>query len=101
MDYIILHEWKHRVSVEGKLSKWAYAKSWVPQGPVLGPILFVILVNDMPNLVRRSCKPFADDAKIYTSITTNADTSSLQGDTVYPNGYTYGTCPSMKTNAEA
>ena len=71
---------RHRVRVEGKLSNWAYAKRGVPQGSVLGPILFVIFINDMPNLVRNSCKLFADDAKIYTSIKTNADTSSLKGD---------------------
>ena len=61
---------KHRVS--GNLSNWTYAKSGVPQGSVLGSILFVIFINDMPNLVWNSCKLFADDAKI--------DTSSLQGD---------------------
>ena len=49
-------------------SNWAYAKSGVPQGSLLGPISFVIFINDMPNLVQSSCKSFADDAKIYTSI---------------------------------
>ena len=71
---------KHRVSVEGKLSNWDYAKSGVPQGSVLGPILFVIFINDMPNLVQSSCKLLADDAKVYTSIKTNTDKTSLQGD---------------------
>ena len=42
-----------------------------PQGSVLGPILFVIFINDMPNFVQSSCKLFVDDAKIYTSIKTN------------------------------
>ena len=55
---------KHRVSVVGKLSNWAYANGGVPQGSVLGPILFVIVISDIRNLVRSSCKHFADDAKI-------------------------------------
>ena len=82
MQWIItfLTNRRHSVSVEGKLSNWAYAKSGVPQSSVLGPIIFDIFINDVPNLVRSSCKHFADDAKIYTSIKTNADTSSLQGD---------------------
>ena len=68
MDYNIL--------VEGKLSNWAFANCGVPQGSVLGPIVFAIFINDKPNLVQSSCKLFADDAKIYTSIKTNTD----QGD---------------------
>ena len=57
-----------------------FVKSGVPQGSLLGPTLFVIFINDIPSLVRNSCKRFADDAKFYTSIKTNVDTSSLQGD---------------------
>ena len=54
---------KHRVSVEGELSEWVYAKRGIPQGSVLGPILFVIFINDLPFAIKNCCKMFADDTK--------------------------------------
>ena len=63
----------------GEFSSWAYAKSGIPQGSVLGPILFVIFINDMPNAITNSCMLFADDAKLYTHLT-KEDASSLQED---------------------
>ena len=51
-------------------------KSGVPQGSVMGPILFVFFINDMPNTLMNTCKLFADDAKIFC----NAFNSKLQGD---------------------
>ena len=55
---------KHKVRVDGEFSSWANAKSGVPQGSVLGPILFVIFINDIPNAITNSCMLFADDAKL-------------------------------------
>ena len=71
---------KHRVSVEGELSNWVHSKSGIPQGSVLGPILFVIFINDMPHVITNCCKLFADDAKLYRTIRTENDISSLQKD---------------------
>ena len=59
---------------------WACAKSGIPQGSVLGPTLFVIFINDMPNAIKNSCMLFADDAKLYRTIQTKEDASSLQED---------------------
>ena len=39
--------------------------SGVPQSLVLGPLLFVIYVNDLPEAVKSQCKLFADDANLY------------------------------------
>ena len=68
---------KHKVCVDGECSSWACAKSRIPQGSVLGPTLFVIFINDMPNAIKNSCMLFADDAKLYRTIQTKEDASSL------------------------
>ena len=46
--------------------------SGIPQGSVLGPILFTIFINDLPDCVSGTCKVFADDTKIY-NVTKNRD----------------------------
>ena len=57
------------VNVDGKLSKWIKVISGIPQGSVLGPLLFVIFINDMPDEVKFSiCKLFADDCKLYGTV---------------------------------
>ena len=59
---------KQRVVVNGKLSTWADILSGIPQGSVLGPILFVILINDLPDVVRSTVKIFADDTKLFHAV---------------------------------
>ena len=53
-----------RVSVEGKLSSLKKILSGIPQGSVLGPLLFIIFINDLPNYVKSSIRLFADDLKL-------------------------------------
>ena len=62
---------KQNVAVEGEMSSWTDVKSGIPQGSVLGPILFVVFINDMPNSALSTCNMFADDVKIYREKLTN------------------------------
>ena len=52
----------------------------MPQGSILGPILFIIFVNDLPSSVISTAKLFADDSKLYRQIITTADCEMLQDD---------------------
>ncbi len=54
------------VVVNGSKSSWADVTSGIPQGSVLGPILFILFINDLPQVVNCGIKIFADDTKIYT-----------------------------------
>ena len=70
-----------RVVVNGKHSYIAEVISGVPQGTVLGPLLFLIFVNDMQSCVKDSMlRSFADDTRIMRAITTSDDINLLQQD---------------------
>ncbi len=73
-------ERKQRVMVNGNPSSWAEVISGVPQGSVLGPVLFVIFINDMPTNVSSFLSLFADDAKLYAKSTTPEQQSIIQDD---------------------
>ena len=68
------------VSVNGIKSEPAAVTSGIPQGSVLGPILFVIYINDLPDCVRSDAKLFADDTKIFTRSNIRANREQLQQD---------------------
>lgn len=59
---------KQEVVVNGSHSKPTAVRSGVPQGSVLGPLLFLLFVNDIPSVVDCSVKMFADDTKLYRTI---------------------------------
>ena len=69
-----------RVGVHGSYSTWFHMLSRVPQGSVLGPILFLLYVNDLPNWITCSMRMFADDTKIWNIIKSDSDCSDLQMD---------------------
>ena len=71
---------KQRVAVCGSYSNWTDVISGVPQGSVLGPTLFIMYVNDLPDYIKSSLRLFADDTKIYRPITSPNDIDLLQQD---------------------
>ena len=62
------------------VSDWIKVTSGVPQGSILGPLLFLIFVNDLPNIASSTAKLFADDNKLYRQIKNIRDCDILQDD---------------------
>ena len=69
-----------RVFVNGSKSSIVIITSGTPQGSVLGPMLFVSYINDMPHVVDSPIHIFADDTKIFRQMTTQSDHVTLQTD---------------------
>ena len=68
------------VTLEGATSTTADVLSGVPQGTVLGPLLFLTFINDMPEVTSSDIRLFADDSLLYRRITSGRDTEILQQD---------------------
>ena len=71
---------QQRVVVNGVKSDWAPVVSGVPQGTVLGPLLFSLYINDIPVGIDSQIRLFADDCVCYREIKTVEDTLKLQKD---------------------
>ena len=69
-----LSDREQSVVINSVFSSWRPVTSGVPQGSVLGPLLFAIYVNDLPSIVSSNLFMFADDLKLYRSITQPLDT---------------------------
>ncbi|MCG8045675.1 MAG: reverse transcriptase family protein [Candidatus Thiodiazotropha endolucinida] len=67
-----------RVMVNGTPSEWAEVSSGIPQGSVLGPILFLVYINDMPDVIAVLIKLYADDAKIYNRVSITDRNNQVQ-----------------------
>ena len=63
--------------VQGEESTWKSVTSEIPQGSLLGPLLFVVFINDLPDCVTLDAFLFADDTKIFRVITKMEDREEL------------------------
>ena len=70
---------QQRVVVNGAKSQWAPVLSGVPQGTILGPLLFS-MINDIMVGIESEIRLFADDCVCYRQIDSTEDTSKLQKD---------------------
>ena len=66
--------------VNGISSEWRNITSGIPQDIVLGPIPFLIFINDMLKVIQFLVKLFADDAKLYQIIKCSQNREELEGD---------------------
>ena len=72
---------EQKVVLDGCISRTAPVKSGVPQGSVLGPLLFLLFINDLPEYVSHSSvRLFADDCILYREVTSPEDACQLQRD---------------------
>ena len=61
-------------------SEWVDVTSSVPQGSVLGPLLFTIFINDLPENIKNQCKLYADDCKLIGVVDSDGDLEQIQED---------------------
>ena len=69
-----------RVRVGDAVSQWEPVRSGVAQGTVLGPILFLVFINDLGDDLESTIQIFADDTKVYRIVEAESDNEKLQGE---------------------
>ena len=77
---------RQRVNINGKLSAWANVMSGVPQGSVLGPLLFLIFINDIDDGIMSKIWKFANDSKICSRVVDETDAKVVQKDLTRSHG---------------
>ena len=68
------------VVLDVESSEEAKVTSGVPQGSVLGPLLFLLYINDLPENIQSQVRLFADDTAVYLTVTNMQDSQVLQSD---------------------
>ena len=90
----LLHDFlvnrKQRVVLNGQVSSWANVKSGIPQGSILGQLLFLIYINDLPKCLSPNGELFVDDTSLFSVIHDSSTTrNELNDDLVKINNWAY------------
>ena len=76
-----LEDCKQRVVLNGQSSSWKNILAGIPQDSVLGSILFLIYMNDLPDGIKSICKILADDTSLFSKVKDkNCSTVELNND---------------------
>ena len=81
-----LHAWiadwlvgrRQQVCLQGECSLWRWVLSGVPQGSVLGPVLFLIFIDDLEDGITHMVYKFADDTKVLAQVQSDVEKKKLQ-----------------------
>ena len=69
-----------RVVLNGQSLNWSHIKAGVPQGSILGLLLFLVYINDLPEGLAMSAKLFADDTSLFSVVHYSAASSASLND---------------------
>ena len=75
-----LTERYQRVVVNGQSSEWRLINSGVPQGSILGPLLFLIFINDIVDDLQGDPFLYADDTSLFHPLNERTDLTRVNGD---------------------
>ena len=68
------------VVLNGQTSLWIPFLVGVPQGSILGPLLLLLYINDLPNKLKSNAKLFADDTCLFSSVTNKKESENILRD---------------------
>ena len=80
-----LNDRQQRVVLNGQHSNWAPVSAGVPQGSILGPLLFLIYINDLPDNLESLAKLFADDTSLFSTVHDPSKSAKVLNDDLQKN----------------
>ena len=69
-----------RVVLNGKTSSWRPVLAVVPQGSILGPVLFLVYINDLLDELKSNAKLFADDTSLFAIVKDKNESANILSD---------------------